>query len=555
MNIAINTTLAAIAQTSSDGLHRPSDGGTGCILQASGTADSFGGKDDDMREGDLPQKGIEAMDAAAVVAGRVRARLQNALRPKEARTPEESKAHGRDLREKVPLESHGDWVPTPDRPDPVALLKEQGKSRLQDLLPVRYERMAASAFTFYRGGALVMAWDLSKTPSTGIEVQACGDAHISNFGLFNSPERRTVFDINDFDETLPGPWEWDVKRLAASVEICGRDRGFPEADRADMVLSCVQGYRQAMREFAKMGNLDVWYAHMDVDTLQERFADQMPKKTRKAAEKTVEKAKGKDSTRAIAKLTEVVDGKLRVVSDPPIVVPMRDIVAQAGFTNAQQERSIDVAKLVGRILSEYRLTLPPDKRRLVEQYEGVDIARKVVGVGSVGTRAWIVVMRGAGNDDPLVLQVKEAQESVLERFVGKSAFHEHGERVVRGQQAMQTASDMLLGWCRLPGEDGHLKDYYVRQLWDGKGSIDLDRPSCKGLVELSRACGWTLAHAHARSGDRFAIASYMGKKDVFDQAIARFARAYADQNERDYERFMQAVEAGELPCASMEDRG
>lgn len=503
-----------------------------------------------MSEGDLSQKGIAAMDAAAEVAGRVRARLQNALRPKEARTPEDSKAHGKDLREKVPLESHGDWAPASDRPDPVSLLKEQGASRLQDLLPVRYERMSASAFTFYRGGALIMAWDLSKTPSTGIEVQACGDAHISNFGLFNSPERRTVFDINDFDETLPGPWEWDVKRLAASVEICGRDRGFSEAERTDMVISCVQGYRQAMREFAKMGNLDVWYAHMDVDALQERFAAQMPKKARKAARKAVEKAKGKDSTRAIAKLTEVVDGRLRVVSDPPIVVPLRDIVAGAGRMGAQQERSVDVAKLVSRVLSEYRLTLSPEKRRLVEQYEGVDIARKVVGVGSVGTRAWIVVMRGAGNDDPLVLQVKEAQESVLERFVGKSAYREHGERVVQGQRAMQTAGDMLLGWCRLPGEDGRLKDYYVRQLWDGKGGIDLDRLPQKGLADLSRACGWTLAHAHARTGDRFAIASYLGKKDTFDQAIARFAQAYADQNERDYARFLQAVEDGELPCGN-----
>lgn len=494
-------------------------------------------------KGRAPARGV-----AAQAAKRARAQVKEALKPKAVIVPDESKARGKALRERVPREAHAAWSAPENRPDPVALLKEQGKSRLQDLLPIRYERMAASAFAFYRGGALIMASDLVGTPTTGITVQVCGDAHISNFGLFNSPERRTVFDVNDFDETLPGPWEWDVKRLAASVEICGRDRGFAEGERTQMVLACVQGYREAMRKFASMGNLDVWYAHLDLDALMSAIdTSKLSKQDAKAAAKVVQKAKRKDSSRAIAKFTEVVDGKLRVISDPPIVVPLRELVDASGHARIEEAGGVEMPELVGRILTEYRMTLSPERRHLVEQYMGVDIARKIVGVGSVGTRAWIVVMRGAGNDDPLVLQVKEAQESVLERFVGKSAYRSHGRRVVEGQRAMQTASDMLLGWCRLPGEDGHHKDYYVRQLWDGKGSIDLALLPQQSLEQLAHACGWTLAHAHARTGDRFAIAGYLGKKDKFDQAIAQFAAAYADQNQKDYDRFMEALESGELP--------
>ena len=477
----------------------------------------------------------------------LRTRLVEALGAKEAPSKEQSAAYGKSLRESVPRKTHGEWNPAPDRPDPVELLYSQGKSRVQDLLPLRYKRMSASAFTFYRGSALIMASDLAQTPTTGIDVQACGDAHISNFGLFSSPERRTVFDINDFDETLPGPWEWDVKRLATSVEICGRDNGFSKNQRTAAVRSCVRGYREGMAQFAEMGHLDVWYAHLDVDTLRAEIAADIDTKSAKKADKRLAKAKAKDSLRAVKKLTEVVDGQLRITSNPPLIVPMRDLVAQTGNDRLiERFDEGDIGRLMRAILTEYRFTLPPDRRQLVSQYTVKDVAHKVVGVGSVGTRAWIVVMQGADENDPLVLQVKEAQESVLERFVGKSKFHQHGQRVVLGQRAIQTASDMLLGWCRLPGEDGRAKDYYVRQLWDGKGSIDLSLLDPQQLEQLGQACGWTLAHAHARTGDRFAITAYLGSSDKFDKAVTKFARAYADQNEADYQRFMQALETGEL---------
>ena len=475
---------------------------------------------------------------------RVRALVREALRAPDEQTPEERRAAGEALREKVPFAAHATWEAPEDRPDPVELLREQGTTRVQELLPVRYERMSASAFTFYRGGALIMASDLSRTPSTGVRVQACGDAHISNFGLFNSPERHTVFDINDFDETARGPWEWDVKRLAASVEICGRDRGFSKSERKDIVRACVQGYCDGMAKFAGMGTMDVWYAHFDVDELAAQFLPKASKKQAKAATKVLDKAKGKNSTRAIGKLTEVVDGQLRIISDPPVVVPLRDMVA--GTSAGGLVDAAGMEKIIGLALAGYRETLSPDKRHLIEQYHGVDVAHKVVGVGSVGTRAFIVVMEGAGREDPLVLQIKEAQESVLERFCGRSECAQHGQRVVEGQRAMQTASDLLLGWCRLPGEDGKRKDFYVRQLWDGKGSIDLEAIDAKRLRSLATACGWTLAHAHARTGDRFVIAGYLGDGKDFSKAVGKFARAYADQNDVDYARFMSALESNEL---------
>ena len=477
----------------------------------------------------------------------LRERLIERLDFGEAHSKEAGLERGKALRVQVPLESHAQWSPALDRPDPVGLLRSQGESRVQALLPLRYERMGVSAFTFYRGGALIMASDLAETPTTGINVQACGDAHISNFGLFSSPERRTVFDINDFDETLPGPWEWDVKRLAASVEICGRDNGFSKKERKAAVRACARGYREGMAKFAEMGHLDVWYAHLDVDALRSKVATDLDEKTAKAADKVLAKAKGKNSARAISKLTEVVDGQLRIISDPPVIMPLRDLVAGSDnrrFVERFDEKGIE--GLISSVLSEYRLTLPSDKRRLANEYTPVDVAHKVVGVGSVGMRAWIVVMQGADEGDPLVLQIKEAQESVLERFVGKSKYRQHGHRVVSGQRAMQTASDMLLGWCKILGEDGKKKDYYVRQLWDGKGSIDLALLNPKQLTLLAEACGWTLAHAHARTGDRFAIAAYLGETDEFDKAIAKFAVGYAYQNEADYQRFMEAREAGEL---------
>ena len=457
----------------------------------------------------------------------------------DQRSAKESRKYGKSLRKAVPRDVLSTWSASPTRPDAAGLLFEQDKMRVQELVPVRHERMSVSAFTFYRGAALVMASDLSTIPTTGIEVQVCGDAHISNFGLFFSPERHTVFDINDFDETTRGPWEWDVARLAASVEICGRDRGMSEKQRRKAVLAAGEGYREAMRSFAQQGNLDVWYAHMDIDELMSTLGEKMDKASRKNAEKVLQKAKSKDSARAIAKLTEVVDGQLRVRSDPPIIVPLRDLAERAG---KEAPSDLVMLKLVARVFSNYRKTLPPERAALIDRYRGVDIARKVVGVGSVGMRAWIVVLEGADEHDCLVLQVKEATDSVLERFVGRAPQANHGQRVVEGQHAMQTVSDLFLGWTSMPiGTDGMFHDYYVRQLWDGKGSINLNIINAKQLRYLSKACGWTLAHAHARTGDRFAIASYLGKSDLFEQSLAQFAQTYADQNERDYQSFLAAL--------------
>ena len=487
----------------------------------------------------------------ARVAERIRAALDKTLRTETYQDPQESAERGRALRKQLSRSGQAAFELAQDRPDPVALLKEQGKTRLQALLPLRYERMGVSPFTFFRGAALIMAQDLSALPTTGIEVQLCGDAHVSNFGFYSSPERRTVFDLNDFDETLRGPWEWDVKRLAASLEICGRDRAFGSAATREAVVASAQAYRETMAELATMGNMDVYYAHFDVDdALLQGFDKSITKQEGKVLRKTVSKAKAKGSLRAVSKLTEVEDGKLRIISDPPVLVPARDAPEEFADVARKMVGGTGMADFVDRVLTEYRLTLSPTKRRLVEQYRGVDVGLKVVGVGSVGTRAWIVVLQGAGVDDPLVLQIKEAQESVLERFCGRAPQREHGKRVVDGQRAIQAVNDPLLGWCSLPDIEGVRHDYYVRQLWDGKGSLDLDIISEAGLLSLARACGITLARAHARTGNRFALAAYLGKSDKFDNAIADFATAYADQNERDYQRFMEAREAGELEVSA-----
>lgn len=461
------------------------------------------------------------------------------LAKRTTRTKKERKRYGKSLRKAVPRNVFGGWHSGPGRPDPVELIFGQDKERVSMLVPIRHERMAVSPFTFYRGAALVMASDLSWLPTTGIEVQLCGDAHVSNFGMFLSPERRTVFDINDFDETTRGPWEWDVARLAASIEICGRDRGFlPERSR-EAVLATVREYREGMRQFADMGNLDVWYEHADVDRLLESFSNSTTKQNRKKVAKKVNRSKKKNSARAIRKFTEVVDGELRIISDPPLIVPIREIASKAGITMPD---NVDMAEVVSLVLDEYEKTLAPERAALVRSYRGVDIAHKVVGVGSVGLRAWVVVLEGADSNDPLVLQVKEAGPSVLERFVGKAPQSNHGQRVVEGQHAIQTASDMLLGWTSLPAREGGTRDYYVRQLWDGKGSVDLDTIGEKQLEMLGRLCGLTLARAHARTGDRFAIAAYLGKSDEFDEAMADFATTYADQNEKDYASFVAAIE-------------
>ncbi|MGH3252921.1 MAG: DUF2252 domain-containing protein, partial [Trebonia sp.] len=391
-----------------------------------------------------------------------------------------------------------------------------------------------------RGAALPMASDLSSTPVSGLAVQACGDAHLSNFGVFGSAERRLVFDVNDFDETTPGPWEWDVKRLAASVEVAARGNGLGGKERREIVTATVAGYRQAMRNFAKMTNLDVWYAHADLDRLQAQFDSQLKARQRKLVAKGIAKARTRDSMQEVAKLTRLVDGRPQIIADPPLIVPVTDLLPR------RMDREAFEAQIQG-LLGKYRRTLETDRRYLLEQYEFVDLARKVVGVGSVGTRCWIALMIGREKSDPLFLQIKEAEESVLSRFVGASEYTNMGHRVVAGQRLMQASSDIFLGWQRTEaGLDGSQRDFYVRQLRDWKYSIAIEALIPRGLRLYGELCGWTLARAHARSGDRLAIAAYLGGSDVFDQAIAQFAAAYADQNERDHKSLVDAVAAGRL---------
>jgi uncharacterized protein (DUF2252 family) len=452
-------------------------------------------------------------------------------------TPEERKARGKAARNEVPRERHAEFAPDV-RLDPVDLLEEQAKTRVPELVPIRYGRMGVSAFTFYRGAALIMAGDLASTPTSGLPVQLCGDAHLSNFGMFGSPERHLVFDINDFDETANGPWEWDVKRLCASVEIGGRDNGFTDDERREAVLAGVREYRTAMRSFANMTNLDVWYSHIDMDELMPQIKAQVDPKRVKLLEKALAKTRTRDSMQVFTKLTREVDGEPRIVSQPPLIVPLEELLKE-------DERDA-IEEGLKAILRSYRKTLETDRRHLLEQYRFVELARKVVGVGSVGTRAWIALMLGRDNTDPLFLQVKEAEASVLERFVGRSQYANHGQRVVAGQRLMQATSDIFLGWDRVTGIDAQQRDFYFRQLRDWKGSVEIDTLLPKGLAIYARLCGWTLARAHARSGDRIAIASYMGKSDVFDRAIAEFSVAYADQNERDYQAMQAAVESGRI---------
>ena len=430
--------------------------------------------------------------------------------------------------------------PPADRPDPISLLEEQAKSRVPELVPVRYGRMMVSPFTYFRGAALPMASDLAATPVSGLAVQACGDAHLSNFGLFGSAERRLMFDVNDFDETLPGPWEWDVKRLAASLEVAARGNGFTDKQRREIVAASVARYRQAMRSFAGMTNLNVWYAHMDMDQMRARFDAQLRPQQRKAVDKGLAKARTRDSMEEVAKLTRVVDGQLRIIADPPLLVPLADL------TPKQTDRAAMAEQFVG-LISTYRRTLETDRRFLLEQFRFADMARKVVGVGSVGTRCWIVLMLGRDDSDPLFLQVKEAEASVLSRFVGASKYANQGQRVVAGQRLMQASSDIFLGWQRVEaGLDGRQRDFYVRQLRDWKFSVDIETMVPRGMRMYGEVCGWTLARAHARSGDRIAIAAYLGGSDVFDRAIGEFAAAYADQNERDHSSLVAAITSGRI---------
>ena len=482
---------------------------------------------------------------------------------------EERRANGEEARERTPPSSHGEWVAGADRFDPIALLEQQNETREPDLVPVRHGRMMVSPFTFYRGAAKIMAADLEYTPRAGLTAQLCGDAHLSNFGAFASPERQLLFDLNDFDETLPGPFEYDVKRLAASFTVAARNNGFGEADARDATLAAVRGYRETMAEFAEMSTMDVWYAHLSEETLMAaidsfaaastdtsgtKAAKKKKKKTKatkaeakrakstakddaKRARKMAEKARTHDSLQALSKLAEVVDGRYRIISQPPIVIPMRDLVGRQGMSAEQFEHAVHEQ------FRAYRTTLQPDRRHLLERFQFVDMAHKVVGVGSVGARAFIVLLQGRDQNDPLFLQVKEATASVLEDHLPRSRYKQPGERVVQGQRLMQAASDIYLGWTKGAQENRYL---YWRQLRDMKGSADVESLSPTALAFYAHWCGWTLARAHARSGDPIAIATYLGESDAFDKSVTDFAERYADQNERDYQAFTKAIGSGRL---------
>ena len=460
----------------------------------------------------------------------------------EPLSPGESEAAGKAARRRTPRSALGEWGRSAKRKSPVEILVGQDRTRVPELVPIRHGRMSASAFTFYRGAAGIMAADLGAAPNTDLNVQLCGDAHLSNFGVFAAPDRRLIFDINDFDETHPGPFEWDVKRLVASFAIGGRDLGFSERDRRGAVAEAAREYRHEMRRLAAMRTIDVWYERLDVGAL-ERYRSEVTKKTAKRFDKARAKAESKNSLRAFNKLTHSVNGELRIISDPPLIVPVEEM--------ADSDSQLNV--VMGRLrefLVAYRRTLDRDVRRLAESYRFVDLARKVVGVGSVGTRAWIVLLLGRDEGDPLFLQAKEAEASVLEGFAGKSRFNQEGRRVVEGQRLMQAASDIFLGWLTAEGPDGKTRDFYIRQLWDGKGSaqVELMTPTTMGLY--ARLCGWTLARAHARSGNRIAIASYLGKGESFESAMSDFAEVYADQNEADYREFEAAISEGRLKAVT-----
>jgi uncharacterized protein (DUF2252 family) len=484
-------------------------------------------------------------------------------------TVEQRKAWGLESRQRTPPSDHSGWRPAGDRPDPVALLQEQNLTREPDLVPVRHGRMMVSPFTFYRGAAKIMAADLKDTPVAGLGVQLCGDAHLSNFGAFASPERRLLFDLNDFDETLPGPFEYDVKRMAASFAVAGLNNGFTEPDARAATHAAVTAYREAMAEFARMRTMDVWYASLDENKLINavrgavaetakvaKAAKKKKKKKRKAkkvrgdvrlaklaaerAEKSREKAHTHDSLQALSKLGEVVDGKYRIVSQPPIIVPLRDLTATFGLSPD------DVMPAIQERFRAYRATLPADLRHLLDRFQIVDAARKVVGVGSVGTRAFIVLLQGRDKHDPLFLQVKEATTSVLEGSLPRSRLRQHGERVVQGQRLMQAASDIYLGWTK--GLDVR-RHFYWRQLRDMKGSALVEAMTPPALTFYAGICGWTLARAHARSGDPIAIAEYLGGREEFDRSITDFSKRYADQNEQDHQAFLTAIKSGRLEAA------
>jgi uncharacterized protein (DUF2252 family) len=455
-------------------------------------------------------------------------------------SPSDRAASGKSCRAQTPRSSHAGWEPPSDRADPITLLEDQAAARVPELVPIRYGRMSVSPFAFYRGAAYVMAADLAGTPRTGIRVQLCGDAHLANFGGFASAERQLLFDLNDFDETIAGPWEWDVKRLAASVAVAGRDNGFSLHKRRALVRRLVGAYRDAIREFAGMKDLDVWYARASLGDIRKLLRSEANRGQIRRFDETVAKGARRDSSRAFAKLAVKGDGDPHIRSDPPLIVPIRGLV--------DGPAALRLERAARGLLDSYRRSLAADRRRLLERYRYADMARKVVGVGSVGTRCWVMLLLGRDAGDPLFLQAKEAPHSALERFAGRSEAFNQGQRVVEGQRLMQAASDIFLGWLRQPPEIGDLKlrDFYVRQLWDSKISLNIAamRPSDMGLY--ARLCAWTLARAHARSGDSIAIGSYLGSSDSFDRAVAAFAEAYADQNERDHAALLDAIATGRV---------
>jgi uncharacterized protein (DUF2252 family) len=458
-------------------------------------------------------------------------------------TPEQRAARGKAARVLAPRSAHGEWGPPSGRPDPVAVLERQDRDRVPELVPVRHERMAVSPFTFYRGAAAIMAGDLAATPVSGVTVQLCGDAHMSNFGIFGTPERRLIFDVNDFDETYPGPWEWDLKRLAASFEVGGRDRGFRPGDRRAIVRESVRAYRRQMRRTAAEGTLSAWYDRVDTERLlaqvwREVDRGRLSRREARRAEGDIAKARTRDSVRVLARRATRVDGDLRIRAEPPLIVPLEEMIAPGSEWE-------DAVRLIKSLLASYRRTLTREHHPL-EEFRFVHAARKVVGVGSVGTRCYILLLVGRDHRDPLFLQVKEAAASVLEAHLDGPRYRNHGARVVAGQRVMQAATDVFLGWQRIRGLDGRDRDYYVRQLHDWKGGADVDRLQVQGAWLYARLCGATLARAHARWGDRIAIAAYLGKGDRVDRAIADFAAAYADQNERDYDAFIAALKSGRL---------
>ncbi|MFF0739690.1 DUF2252 domain-containing protein [Streptomyces sp. NPDC004111] len=456
--------------------------------------------------------------------------------------PQERAARGRAARRAVPRSRHAEFDPAAGRPDPVEVIERQSARRLADLVPIRYGRMLESPFRFYRGAASLMAMDLAATPATGFTTQLCGDAHMLNFRLLASPERHLMFDVNDFDETLPGPWEWDVKRLAASLVIAGRANGFGTAERARVVRSTVGAYREAMRGFARMRNLDVWYARVDADDLFAELAGQLRPRAQRRISRTLAKARGRDHLQSLEKLAHRVGDELRIAADPPLVTPLDELMPKV-------ER-VDLEERLRELIERYAVTLPSDRRALLAQYRVVDMARKVVGVGSVGTRCWVVLLLGKDPGDPLFLQAKEAEESVLAPYCAPSAHLNQGERVVSGQRLMQATSDMFLGWERVSGLDGRERDFYVRQLRDWKAIPKAEGMTPRAMRLFGRLSGATLARAHARSGDRIAIAAYLGRSDRFERALAEFGERYADQNERDHRALADAVAAGRVTAAS-----